>query len=712
MYSATSELFEFNKMLLIYIITAGIALGWAITLILRRKHFVQNRFLTTIYLLFLTSQIISTFVSIDVHTSIFGYYGRFNGGLLSIAAYIILFFAFMNFMDVKQILSFLRLSVLTSIIVILWGIPGKLGYDLSCFLFTHELSNNCWTAQFRPAERMFSTLGQPNWMGAYLAIHFFIALFFLIVEIYDLPSARNKFLKWILTGYLMLNFLAVLYTRSRSALLSVAVGLVVFAAYYSYLRWRDHHFAFPLSKNWYYVVAGLTVVLIFGKTGVPSIDKFITLPHKVDTAVAPATPAVKAAPTTDVVVDTGVTDSFDIRKIVWQGAQELGNRYPLFGTGVETFAYAYYFVRPVQHNLTSEWDYLYNKAHNEFYNYLATTGYIGLITYLALIFGTYYVGTRLLLRARNSQEKHPLSVVETKLLAVALMSAYTTIHVTNFVGFSTSTVNIFFYLIPAMLVLLDKSFLPAHALVERDYAESPATWQKILIGCSSLVFLASFVFIVLYFMADLKFSQADAYTQQGDYQSAATVMQDALNLHYEHVYEDKLSNSLANLAYVAAYQKNAELAKQLMQLSEYYNKKSIAASSKNVLYWKTRAKNNYLYFETTTDLQYLKEAIAAVEIAENLSPTDAKLAYTQSLFYDTLAQDEKDKVVKDAEQKQAIEQINKSVNLKTNYQDAYVLQGQLLKKYGQKEQAKKVFQFVLDHFDAQNKDVLTEMKDL
>jgi O-antigen ligase len=57
----------------------------------------------------------------------------------------------------------------------------------------------------------------------------------------------------------------------------------------------------------------------------------------------------------------------------------------LFGTGVETFAYAYYFVRPQAHNLTSEWDYLYNKAHNEYLNYFATTGFIGLGTYLLVI---------------------------------------------------------------------------------------------------------------------------------------------------------------------------------------------------------------------------------------------------------------------------------------------------------------------------------------
>jgi O-antigen ligase len=52
---------------------------------------------------------------------------------------------------------------------------------------------------------------------------------------------------------------------------------------------------------------------------------------------------------------------------------------------VETFAYSYYNFRPAQHNQLSEWDYLYNKAHNEFLNFLSTTGAFGLATYLLII---------------------------------------------------------------------------------------------------------------------------------------------------------------------------------------------------------------------------------------------------------------------------------------------------------------------------------------
>ena len=101
-------------------------------------------------------------------------------------------------------------------------------------------------------------------------------------------------------------------------------------------------------------------------------------------------------------IQLGGTESSKIRLIVWQGAIELFKRNPLFGTGVETYAYAYYNVKPMMHNLTSEWDCLYNKAHNEYLNYLATTGSFGLLSYLSIIFLFLFHSFRQILKSKNA----------------------------------------------------------------------------------------------------------------------------------------------------------------------------------------------------------------------------------------------------------------------------------------------------------------------
>lgn len=133
-------------------------------------------------------------------------------------------------------------------------------------------------------------------------------------------------------------------------------------------------------------------------------------------------------------LETGGSESGDIRKIVWKGALGVWRRYPLFGSGVETFAYSYYNFRPAEHNLVSEWDFLYNKAHNEYLNFLATTGIFGLGTYLLL-----QVWISIWLLKHNQ---------------VAFLSGLIALSVSNFFGFSTVPVALLFWLYPAFAFVL------------------------------------------------------------------------------------------------------------------------------------------------------------------------------------------------------------------------------------------------------------------
>src|ERR1035437_3187236 len=92
----TSELFEFNKLWVTFIITVVIGFAWVTKMIIKRQFRIQRTPLDIPIALFLVSEIISTFLSLDPHTSIWGYYSRFNGGLLSILSYVFLYFAFVS----------------------------------------------------------------------------------------------------------------------------------------------------------------------------------------------------------------------------------------------------------------------------------------------------------------------------------------------------------------------------------------------------------------------------------------------------------------------------------------------------------------------------------------------------------------------------------------------------------------------------------------
>lgn len=681
-YPKTSELFEFNKMLFIYFMTTLIITVWLVEIVQNRPKFLNIRWLYIPLGLFFLSQVISTITSIDLHTSLFGYYGRFNGGLVSISAYVLLSLCFIHHYSHQFLIRLLQVSLSASFIVILWGLPGKFGYDLSCRVFVGEFTNSCWTNQFRPSERMFSTLGQPNWLGAYLASQLFISLFFFFRSETKHCIDRIIFGKIGMSLYIVLNILCIFFTRSRSALISVTVSIVIFGIL-MILRYGPY-----IYKRIVYICGILCVIgasLIIIRTGIAQIDKFIPSFEKNRSTVTNEKQEVG--------LSSEVTESFDIRKIVWQGAWELGLRYPLVGTGVETFAYSYYFARPIAHNYTSEWDFLYNKAHNEYLNYFATTGFIGFGAYLVLILVTIILAVKgIFYPYQESDSSGVITSSDKHILSLGVLCSFITILITNFFGFSISVINIYFYLIPAIIYMI------ANPIVINRSQNTATSINKIIIGLVLMSALFICYSITIYFVADINYNEAENQYQSGNASLALESFVQANKLRYEHVYEDKFAGFLANLALSYSLQKDAKTADRFIALSKYYNDKTLLVSPLNVLYWKTRARIYYYFYQATLSKNYLTTGIRALDKAKELSPSDAKIPYTKALFLSVLEGEEENVAEKADATTTSIREINASIALKDDYRDAYLLKGQLLRKKGQKDEAKKIFEYMIKKF--------------
>ena len=674
MSKSTSELFEFNKMIFIYGSTVVIVFLWFYKMIVNKKIILKKTPLDIPITIFFISQIVSTIFSIDRHVSIFGYYGRFNGGLVSITCYILLYYAFVS--NKNNIEKILRSILASSLMVILWAIPGHFGYDLTCLLFTGKFNNSCWdnsTLAFRPELRAFSTLGQPNWLGAYLAVAFFIAVYYFV------RNYREKKYLILNTFYLILNFSMILFSRSRSVIGAVIVGLILFLGYY----WLFIKTGF---RKILVVLLIVTVIpVLFFKTGEDKIDRFLTITTYKNIFVKKSVPVLTSPVTNH---SSNVTESFDIRTIVWEGAWNLAKRYPFFGTGVETFAYSYNFVRPIAHNLTSEWDYIYNKAHNEYYNYLATTGFVGLGTYLIFIgvFSVYIIKriknvSVIPAKAGIQNKKHwipsseGMTIISCEILTLSLFCGWLTILITNFFGFSTTTTQLFFYLIPAMLIIKDVQ----NENIDSFEKLSGYQWFTILAAASCAIYIL--FSIGVYYYADVNYSYGLKYIKVNDQQKAAGYFERALKLRNEPVYMDRFSSSLAYLSALASIQKEIELAKKIGSISEEYNRKTIKDYPKNVFYWKTRAKNMYYFYQIDLDNDKLNDGINALLTAQKLSPTDPKIPYSLALYYSLSYDQSKERLNKEVSQRASIFEIDESIRLKSNYQEAFSLKKELLKKY-------------------------------
>lgn len=697
-WKETSELFEFNKMWLTFIITVFVSLAWIVKMIVMKKFWIQKTPLDIPIALFLGSQIISTVSSLDPYVSLFGYYSRFNGGLLSIISYVILYYAFLSNFDLKTKAKeigkkILGVSLASGAVVALWGLPSHFGFDPTCYLFRGSLDVSCWTADFQPKVRIFSTMGQPAWLGAYLAILSPLALWF----------ALNSKRKLLAICYLLLSlifYVDILFTKSRAALIAFWISEITFLGAYYWLEIKkaDKNINFNSLKPHLKIFAPFLIAIIV-------ISAII---------LNPIATTKSAEPTGTFASGGGGTESGKIRLLVWEGALKIWTHYPLFGSGVETFAYSYYKYRPVAHNLTSEWNYLYNKAHNEFLNYLATTGIVGFGAYLFLIGKFLYMSGKKLLEDGNPKPKILLS---------ALVAGYISILITNFFGFSVVITNLYLFLIPALVFLFFDFVKPKEIFVfnfSREKTLSPrlSFLQKVDIFVAFLVSIYLIGFLINFWQADQAYSLGSNLSRAGEYDSAYLKLQEATSkAPFEPVFKDELAGNDAILAIslLSSLSDDDKTASRQAEIAQSLARESIIATTQvtdehpnNVVFWKTKVR--VFYTLSQVDSKYTKLALEAIKKAQELAPTDARVSYNLALIYGQINEIDN-----------AISTLKETVKLKPDYIDAHYALGLFYRqlatdKNGRvineelEEKAVAEMNYILKNIDPNNEDAKEALK--
>ena len=550
--------------------------------------FTNNR-LTFPLLLFYLSQLISTFFSVDIHTSIFGYYSRLNGGLLSLTSYLVFYFILSIYLTPQLKNKIISISLISGLLVSLYGIIEHFGID-----------KNYWVQDVQ--SRVFSTLGQPNWLAAYLCI-----LLPLAIDKYLLSKTflqKSSFL------FLTFNFyFCLLFTKSKSGIIAAIISLVI---YFIIKFFQKTPFKF------------LVLPLLF------FLFTSITISNPIKDYLFPQ----KTVPTPSSETTLNITPSGDIRKIVWQGSLDLWKKFPLFGTGPETFAFSYYWTRPSAHNLTSEWDFLYNKAHNEYLNYLATTGTFGFITYLFLI----------------------ISIIITLLNFPALLVAFISILITNIAGFSVVITSLYFFLLPTFT---------QETLTSTTSKTKPKLFYLLIIP----LFLFLLYKLLSLLVADIAYSNSQTLSNRQNYSSA----KDFINISLYFRPQEAIYHSQASLI-------DAQLKDYPNAIAHSNLALKLSPASTNL--WKERAQVFSLI--SLSDTKYFSYAIEALEKCALLAPTDAKTFYLLGRFYDA-AQD------KDS----SIKNYLKALELKNNYDHATFALGEIYFAKKNYSEAKKYFDLTL-----------------
>jgi tetratricopeptide (TPR) repeat protein len=699
------ELFEFNKMMAVYAITVVVAAAWLVKSIANGKLEIARTPLDIPIALFMSSLFVSSLFSIDPHVSWYGYYSRFNGGMFSILSYVLLYYVFVsNNTTIQQwnnITIYLRIALSSAIIVSLYGVLERLGID-----------RHLWVQDVQ--SRVFSTLGQPNWLAAYLAALAPLSMAFALKS--QSPSTKFQtnskshalnpiwsleFVIWCFISALF--FLVLLSTRSRSGLLGFVVADVVF---WCLLFLRSNRYRFLPS---FFILHSLFFLIVFfNGTYVDSIDRWFTLrawsmrrANKL-TIQQSHNVTLEATPS-GTLLETGGTESGTIRKYVWQGAINAWNsswKTRIIGTGTETFAFAFYRYRPKAHNMTSEWDFLYNKAHNEYLNYLATTGILGLGSYLLFIGACMVLFVKFQIPSTKSQ----LGQLEIRsirnYLPVALFAGWLSILITNFFGFSVVVVQLFLFLFPAMVIGEERvKSQKQDKMVSINMPRNVSIPYALLASLVLLALLVLLVLLALGWYSDTLYATGVRRSRAGLYDTAVDALSRATGANpLEPLFADELGTAYAGLAASAVSAKDATSAARLVSLSLSASDRAVKTSPRNVNFWKTRTKIYYTF--ASFDPAFNNAAIEALEQAWKLSPNDPKITYNLSILYGRKGDNAK-----------AIKLLQTTIDLKPNYRDGYYALWVFYTEIRDRESARQVLQDYLARVDPGDKDFLEKLEE-
>lgn len=406
--------------------TALIVSAWAIQSIRIKKFIFKRTILNIPLIIYLSIYLVSSLLSIDPRTSWLGYYGRFNGGLVSQICYALLYWAFVSNLNKNNVLRIMNYALAGTATASILAIGEKFGIFTTCGLMGFNYTESCWVQDVQ--NRVFGTLGQPNWLAATIVSLIPLTWYFAIIN-YQLSIHKqlSKFqfsipkIFWFLVSALF--FVTLLFTKSRSGLLAFGIEAIIF---WGFVFWQSK---LKFFKEFLIIVIISSVLFFIFSSDLAISHQPLTIP---------STP----------ILETGGTESGTIRKYVWLGAWEVFKHYPILGTGPETFAFSFPMYKPVAHNLTSEWDFIYNKAHNEFLNLLANVGLLGFLSFMSIIIFSLLQITNY---SKYSNFRNYLGQLgKLDQLEIGLLSGYVAILVTNFFGFSVIPVSLLFFLFPAI----------------------------------------------------------------------------------------------------------------------------------------------------------------------------------------------------------------------------------------------------------------------
>jgi len=336
---------------------------------------------------------LATIFSQSSHYSFWGYYTRKMGYLIWLHFFIFFLILFFNLKNRKQIARIFYIIVLTTGLVVLYGFLQVLGFDF----FN-------WSEPPSLGHRVFSTLGQPNFLASWLLL-FFPVIFWIIFRYSSQDHLKAPLFstfkkekkehldKTINTSFLkkiffrpifvclsLLTVIILVLTQSRASWIGFFLALFFFIIIFSWQKNQKRLaillFVFLVLFSVFIVALNISPLQIKA-TDHPLMIRFKTLSH--------------------------LAEAGRLRFIWWQNSLDLIGQKPIFslGFGPETQHLNFPQYYEPEYAALEGINKIPDRAHNDILDMTLMSGRLGLMSYMFLILLVFFSGLKYIFQGKN-----------------------------------------------------------------------------------------------------------------------------------------------------------------------------------------------------------------------------------------------------------------------------------------------------------------------
>lgn len=504
--------FELNKIVLFKILIILLFIFTALALIFNKsdikllfKNFLAKRRYFIIPLLFISYLALNTIFSKIFLDAFYGSYFRGQGLETNIFYLLFSFLAIINIKSEKQVFRLALAIFISSGLVSLYGLMQSVGIDFIS-----------WAEPPLLTKRIFSTLGQPTFLGSYLLLVMPIGLFLFL--------KLNRFLfKFLIILGVIINISALFLTYSRGAYIGLIaeaiLGLLLFfSKYKNFGIWfQDLKAKLNLYKVILFIFLSFALIIF---SGITAYRKNYYFQVRVNSFLE------------------WKSGSSGTRVNIWEASLIAIKEKPLFGYGLDSQQNVFSHYYKKDWGLTEIVNSLPDRAHNLFFDLLLTGGLTGLIFYLALLYLFYKIGEE---NVKSNKGK------EISLIILIGAAGYL---ISLLFIFPVTVTNIYFWLYFSILVSLNSEFKIADSSYgaekkEADINKMEDNFIKIfLFAIAGVVIVFILGFKINYelkaLIADHYFLELKSAANENEYGKALVLYEYIKELNINDSYYDRI----------------------------------------------------------------------------------------------------------------------------------------------------------------------------